>query len=261
MRTAVYIGGLNDDATASALRLYRVGVPVVLIAPSRITDLYSHRNFSGVPALGRVERQAVKCQTFADYAYHATSPAQSIEHFITMACAERRIPCLTAEEWKEYADESNDGLLFLMDDALSEIFKGRNALYALRGIKNVSARMYITEDGRVLYPFLDEEAAMEMPAMETIVRSSVEGIVQTIKAPGDTVIKGEPLLFTGMRKITSPVDGVLQGIMSSGAFVKPGDAVAAVSGAESVNCFRLPVRSQAIAGAVLELYFYLKNLK
>ncbi|RMH63866.1 MAG: hypothetical protein D6677_06135 [Calditrichaeota bacterium] len=255
---SVYIVGLNDMATATAIRLYRAGIKVACVAPNGQPDIFSHRNFSAVPVLGRRERYGVVCRTCADYVYHTDDAPGETYAIMRRILAERHIPCLSIGEWQEMHFEYPPWLFVLENpDGLTT---HNGVSYALRGVDFPLARLYVCRNGEVAYPFTDLEEWNRDEETEGILKTSGEGIVQTIKKPGEAVRCGEPVLRINKHNICAQMDGVLEGVLPSGSFVSNGQPVARILEKGRCPVYKLPVASQAVAGAFLELYLYLKKV-
>ena len=82
----VLILGTNDVATASAIRLFRSGFAVTLIANEISNDLFYFRNFSPVISLGSKIIQNIKAQCYSDLMFHAENDSRlSLRQFIIFA--------------------------------------------------------------------------------------------------------------------------------------------------------------------------------
>ena len=74
-----------------------------------------------------------------------------------------------------------------------------------------------------------------------------------MKAIGDGVIKGEPLLEVGGQQVLAPFDGVLRGLVHDGLQVRAGMKVGDVDPRpETFRCWTVSEKSLAIGGGVLE---------
>ncbi len=255
----VVVAGLNDTATATAIRFFRAGIPVVLWAVEESPpDLFMHRNFGNLPSLGRKERLGVTARTLADYAYQIDSSVKESGTFVRRAHGERIIPCLNTRETAELVN-TGETMLFCCTP-ISVLPGDIPSVYAVEGCPAPGTRYCVDTSGMVLYPFLEQEPALAPIRDHIMLTAPEEGVVQTLKSIGDRVRAGEPLLQVGRHKIGSDREGVVCGIVASGSFIEK-ETVVAVIAEKAVNMDRLPAESWAVAGAFLELYYYEKKLK
>ncbi len=255
----VVVAGLNDAATATAVRFFRAGIPVILWAvEENVPDLFMHRNFANLSSLGRKERLGVTARTLADYAYHIDSSVKDGREFVRRALGERIIPCLNKQE---VAGVVKKGDVMLMCCTPVSVLPGNiESVYAVEGCSAPGTRYTVDRSGVVLYPFLELEPAPDPLRTEEVLKAPEEGVVQTHKSAGDRVRAGETLLQVGRHKVNAGRDGIVTGIVASGTIIQK-ETVVAVMAEKAVNTDRLPAESWAVAGAFLELYYYEKKLK
>lgn len=259
-RQYVVVAGLNDEATATAIRFYRAGIPVILMdVEDTPPDIYAHRNFSHLLTLGRKERFGVEARTFADYSYHTPADIKDSAAFVSRCIADRLIPCLREEELAALARDNELTLLCCV--SLPSPPAAVTEIYALEGCRAPRTRYTVDYSGMVLYPALEYEALKAtMDESGGLFKAPVDGVVQTIKSVGDAIRIHEPLLHIDRHNVESETEGILTGILPSGSYIKAGTVVARVEkGAKHIE--RLPAQSWAVAGAFLELFFYEKKLK
>ena len=255
----VVVAGLNDAATATAIRFFRAGIPVILWAVEEAPpDLFMHRNFGNLPVLGRKERLGITARTFADYGYHIEPTPKSGREFVLRARGDRIIPCLNTREITEVI-KNGENMIFCCT-SLSAVPGTGEQVYAVEGCSAPNVRYTVDSTGMVLYPFLELDAGMAPFPENMVLTAPEEGVVQTLKSIGDKIRRGEPLLQVGRHKVSAGGDGVVCGMVASGSFVEKGTAVGMIA-EKAVNIERLPVESWAVAGAFLELYYHEKKLK
>jgi len=93
---------------------------------------------------------------------------------------------------------------------------------------------------------------------ERVVHAPVTGVAEVLRAIGDRVAAGEPILALrtpdGARSVVaSPLDGVLRGLIRAGIQVSEGLKIADVDPrGEKAHCLSASDKARAVAGGVLE---------
>ncbi len=99
-------------------------------------------------------------------------------------------------------------------------------------------------------------------ARERVLHAPTAGTIQTLKAIGDQVDKGQPILEVGGEQVLAPFDGVLRGLIHDGVQVRKGLKVGDVDPRhETFRCWTVSEKSLAIGGGVLEAILSKSSLR
>ncbi|MBN2424881.1 MAG: hypothetical protein JXB44_07665, partial [Calditrichaceae bacterium] len=233
----VLIYGLNDLATACALRLYRSGFQPVLCAPSKKNDIHSLRNFSAVLTGGKKVIEEVEAMTIA-YAqqFYELSDQSSDEKICKHVLEDRKICVINETEIKEInaiiryfitADDVTDSISHVLSE-----FNGKFIMFS-SDKSELHASYTISDDqdtlGKVLYPFLsiEEKNVRKNNDSENIycVNAPIEGLFTADKLVNDIIIEKEIFGKINDIPILSPVSGKITGILRSGVLLEKKEAI------------------------------------
>jgi xanthine dehydrogenase accessory factor len=118
--------------------------------------------------------------------------------------------------------------------------------------------------GRVIYegqaePYTGRPSATEGYKEERVLRAPKAGLVKHVKALGDTVDKGETILYVVEEPVQAAIGGILRGLIRE-IEVEKGEKVGDVDPrAERTNCYTISDKARAIAGGVLEAVMHHYN--
>ncbi len=263
----VLITGSGDEATAIALRLFRAGFKVILAAHSKPVDLHFHRNFTRAIFAGTGQIESVTALTFSQaLQQEAISPDAQLNDFINFALANRQIPIILLDELKrgqliaaQYLIKLDAEIFELLQPHLPDDIK----IIGTREEKDVC--LWVSREDRLLgqvqYPFLERstEAVEQRPLItpSKVIQSPLEGVFVATKEIGEHVFEREEIGKLNEIPILSPYNGIISGLINSGALVKPHTPLAEVTtGRHGMDPRRLPVEAFALAGGVLEAVLY-----
>ena len=268
----VLIYGLNDLATACALRLFRSGFQPVLCAPSQKNDLHSLRNFSAVLTGGKKVIEEVEAMTIA-YAqqFYELSDQSSGEKICKHVLEDRKICVIDENEIKEInaiihyliaADNITDSINQVLSEINSKFIRLSNYSSELHANYTISAAKDTL--GKVMYPFLSIEEENEKKNNDSenlyCVNAPIEGLFTADKSVNDLIIEKEIFGKINDIPILSPVSGKITGILHSGILLGKKEAIIEIDQSKKNDGRIIPFRCFAIAGGVLEAILFDQNL-
>jgi len=272
----VLIAGSGDLASAVAIRLYRAGYRVVLVAQNHPLDIHHKRSFSGAVFSGEKTIFKISVVTFGGVVESAPmEPDASVVEFINFTLTNRRIPLLFANELKLVGNFSFD-YLFMADPEFSASIPGRimegATLLSIAGSELAPLSRYVLRTdgdclGQVLYPFLEDEYPEELKSDDNeskkiFVRAPLEGVFSTQHSAGDLIHEKQELGRINEIPILSPASGEINGLLNSGLIVPVRTVFAEIAPAKHTSSHNLiPGSAFAVAGGVLEAILFDRNLK
>lgn len=272
----VLICGSDDLASATAIRLFRAGFQVVLLAADHPQDLHHQRTFSAAVYAGSREIDRVRADTAAGLIEKGEmEPKASLSDFIRYTLANRHIPIVFEDDLKHSPGISID-YIFSSDTALFDIIPERlsddSVVIVPADIGSIEQAQYrICRDtlclGSVIYPFNRDsfiDCKKDDPNLKEseLVRTPLEGVFTTSCTLDDWIHEKQELGRINEIPILSPLSGKITGLMNSGLIIPGGTAFAEICPAsKSVSAKRISAASYAIAGGVLEAVLFDINLK
>ncbi len=265
----ICIAGSNDIATATAVRLYRSGFPVILFTTPHPLDIHHKRTFSGAVFSGRKSVLQVTAVTFAGSIEQGDiSEELTVEEFVQFTHSNRRIPVLMPGDLTRL-DANTIEYLFVADAELSallpESLQSQPVQIALEGETEARYGVYASGPcrGQVNYAFLEGDCSAERAdhnKTETV-RAPLEGVFTSQHSAGDLVHEKQELGRINEIPILSPATGLINGLLNSGALIPAGTVFAEITSAGStISARHLPEEAFAIAGGVLEAILFDQNL-
>jgi len=267
----ILICGTDDLASAVAIRLFRAGFHVILLAASRPQDLHYQRTFSAAVYAGSREIEQIGADTISGLLEKGEiNPDTAIADFIHYTLANRHIPILLSGDIKNSLNFNAD-YIFVSDADLFEIIPERmsdnSVLITPADIGAIEhARYRICRDsaclGNVIYPFNRDSFAdckkdKEDMRESEIVRAPLEGVFTTNCMLDGWIHEKQELGRINDIPILSPLSGKITGLLNSGLIIPGGTAFAEVCPAtKSISAKRISVQSYAMAGGVLEAILY-----
>jgi xanthine dehydrogenase accessory factor len=118
--------------------------------------------------------------------------------------------------------------------------------------------------GRVIYkgaaePYTGIPGAMMTYTKERVLRSSVAGRVKHVLKIGDSVKKGDLILYVGNNPLYAPIDGILRGLIREIDVVE-GEKIGDVDPRNKKEyCDTISEKARAIGGGVLEAVMHVFN--
>ncbi len=94
---------------------------------------------------------------------------------------------------------------------------------------------------------------------ERVVRAPVSGVTLGIRAIGDAVTQGEPMLSVGGVPCPAPFDGLLRGLIADGLYVRKGMKIADVDPRADADWRSISDKARCVGGGVLEAFLYLRG--
>ncbi len=94
---------------------------------------------------------------------------------------------------------------------------------------------------------------------ERVLRAPVEGEVRHIRAIGDRVPVGAPLCTVGGEVVAAPFDGLLRGLIREGLCVPAGMKIADIDPRADVGVTTISDKARCLGGAALEAYLLLQR--
>ena len=121
--------------------------------------------------------------------------------------------------------------------------------------------------GRVLWQGVPEQdtgipGSVQGYSSERVLRTPVDGVLQTRVEIGDRLKKGSLVALVGEEEVLAPFDGILRGLLRDGTAVKSGLKIGDVDPREDPNLYKLiSDKSRAIGGGVLEAILACPDLR
>jgi hypothetical protein len=260
--TNILIVGINDIATACAIRLFRAGFGVCMIDQKITYDLFGHHNFSPVLKHGSKLIENVKAVSFADYLYHSQSEIDlSINNFINFTIQNREIAVINMDDLKK-VDLMQMAYCINCDDKLFSNLEHKldSTVISCGGDKAKESDYFIETDGillgRVMYPFLEMINSVEKSDEMNSIFSTCEGVFISNKSPGDAVNKNEKIGSVGDTGLFSGFSGFILGMVAGGLIVGEGIELFRLSRKPASDYTLLPAESYSVAGGVLEAILF-----
>lgn len=265
----ILIAGSNDIATATAIRLYRSGFSVILFSSPHPLDIHHKRTFSGAVFSGIKSVLQVTAVTFAGSIEQGDlSEEKSVNEFVTFTHSNRRIPIVLPDDVSKL-DAGRIDYLFTADAELSALLPESLQTQPVQiGLYGKGAARYNVFAngpcrGQVDYAFL-EEACSAQPEDKTgaeTVRAPLEGVFTSAHSAGDLIHEKQELGRINDIPILSPITGLINGLLNSGAFIPAGIVFAEIVSAGHSELVRhVPESAFAVAGGVLEVVLFDQNL-
>jgi xanthine dehydrogenase accessory factor len=118
--------------------------------------------------------------------------------------------------------------------------------------------------GRVIYegaaePYTGIPGPMMTYTKERVLRSSVAGKVKHVLKIGDSVNKGDLILYVGDKPLTAPIDGILRGLIREIDVVEDEKIGDVDPRSKKEYCNTISEKARAIAGGVLEAVMHVFN--
>ena len=267
----ILITGSDDLASATALRLFRSGFKVALLAPDRPIDIHHIRTFSSAVYNGeKTIEQVTACTRSGSVEKGDNRPETTLNAFLEYTFANRRIPVLTEEDFVG-APVLNFDYIFL---AVRELFKKlpgylkENSILISKWNDKITglSRYQICDDsiyrGRVIYPFNKERFVdcgklIKETNSEEKVKAPLEGVFTTNTAVDSIIHEKQELGRINDIPILAPCSGKISGLLNSGLIIPAGTVFAEICSVTNPEPVKLiSAASFSVAGAVLEAILY-----
>ncbi len=265
----ILIAGSNDIATATAVRLYRSGFPVILLTTPHPLDIHHKRTFSAAAYSGIKSVLQVTAVTFAGSIEQGDiSEELTVEEFVQFTHSNRRIPILMPDDLDKLATDSI-AYLFVAEAELSallpDLLQTQSVQIGLEGEAEARYSVYAKGPckGQVKYAFLEEDCSDKGGGQKDAetVRAPLEGVFTSQHTAGDLIHEKQELGRINEIPILSPAAGVINGLLNSGALIPAGTVFAEIASVGStVSARHLPEEAFAVAGGVLEAVLFDQNL-
>ncbi len=262
----VLITGTDDNATATALRLFRSGFKVILFSHQKPLDLHFHRNFSRIVFAGQGEVEGITAITFSKaLELGLLEPDQSALDFINFMVNDRKIPIVFPEDLKKSPIIPVHYVVNLAADLYSELESFLPETAHLIDLENRSeGHLRVSKQpatwGQVQYPFLEpKEIPENYPKLhvQKRIHAPLEGVFVATKNINDPILEKEEIGKLNEIPILSPYSGKISGLINSGAMVSAHTPIAEITtGRLEINARILPMEAFALAGGVLEAILY-----
>lgn len=268
----VLIAGSDDLGSACALRLYRSGMRVTIVAQDRPLDIHYLRTFSGAVYSGSKTIEGVQGLTISGAIDSGdVEPDILVKSFMEYQHADRKIPILTDSDLSSSKDAVDADYIIITDvnvfhNIRSVIPEDAKSIGFSDKAGEFTANYLIGEKspdtGKVFYPFLDnipteEKKPVDIRLNKIQIRAPIEGIFTASKQCGDHVFEKDEVGRIGEIPILSPDAGHITGLLNSGLIVKAGVVFAEISHAVNKNAhMQIPDHNFSLAGGVLEAVMY-----
>lgn len=257
----IVIMGAGDRGTAAALRLFHSGFQPVLLERGQPSDLHFIRNFTDVIYCERKTVEDVQAAVVLP-----ATPDQVLPEQLRKCAANRIIPVINTLDTGD-----QDILKRIRPEVLVDCTRSFGqtkktdlawsdfpCVIRIGFIYNVGEDgHYIIGDNQQYYGLVfssRHQITPEYPALDTVLRSPLQGVFQTVKRIGDEVQERETIGLINNIKIMAPNKGYITGLLHSGHFVLAGQPLfELVSYQKSREALvTLPANCRAIAGGILE---------
>jgi len=253
--TLVLIKGGGDLATGVAARLHRCGFPVAMTELPEPLMVRRTVAFGEAVYEGEVVVEGIRARRVDDVA-----AARS-------AIAARTIPVLVDPETRCLAELAP---AVLVDAIMAKLNTGTHLADASRVVAlgpgftaGVDCHVVVETNrghllGRAIYvgsaePDTGEPGLIGGMTHQRILRAPVAGPVSPRAAIGDRVAVGQAVALVADAPVIARTDGILRGLVRSGAIVPGGLKIGDVDPrAEPAHCYLISDKALAIAGGVLE---------
>ncbi|MHB2156060.1 hypothetical protein ACX8XN_16890 [Calditrichota bacterium GD2] len=262
----VAITGSGDEATAVAIRLFRAGFKIILVTQLKTVDLHFHRNFTRVIYAGQGKVEGVSALTFSQaFQQNLITEEQNLFDFMRFALNDRQIPVIFLEELKRGQTLPADYLVKISDSIYEKLKPFLNEKTRIIGFeKKQENDLWVSREtalwGQVQYPFLDEKEAAaraEKPRLQKVIETPLEGVFIATKDINERVREREEIAKINDIPILSPYNGVISGMINSGAMVARHTPIVEITtGRVEINARWLPTEAFALAGGVLEAIMF-----
>lgn len=258
----ILIIGTNDNATACALRLFRVGFYISLVSRKTSFDLHYFRNFSPVLSIGSKEINNVKAQSYADFLYNGEGAEKdAVQGFIEFSNNDRKLCVLSEKDLGQIRPRQFDYCTICDSLLFNSLNIDPAGCVTISCKKDINADYLVIEKGaftgNVSYNFL------QIPGYDSqennIIYSAMEGLFIAEKNPGEKCKRGERIARINNQDILSDRDGIIDGIIQSGIIVNENIPVISIGNQIKYNPKTLPLESFAVAGGVLEAVMFHKR--
>jgi xanthine dehydrogenase accessory factor len=260
IRGLVVVRGAGDLATGTMIRLVRSGFSVVALETAiptaiRRTVAFSEAVYEGEAAVeGLLAKRAATAAEAGELARRGILPVlvdplcESLPELQPMALVDAILA------------KRNLGTHPGMARIVVALGPGFEAPRDARAVIETNRGHYL---GRVILegsaePDTGTPGVIGGQGSARVVHAIADGSVEALRDIGDMVSKGEPILAIrepggGLAKMTSPLDGVLRGLIRPGIEVRRGLKIADVDPrGEREHCFSVSDKARAVAGGVLE---------
>ncbi len=269
----VLICGTGDYATASAIRLFRAGLKLLLLGKSPYYDIHQNRTFTRAIFQGFRKIRGVTARTLSDAVSRNSLPlGASLQQFISFTIKNQEIPLVLLQDLKEHEKFAVDYVLRFDEElyeALQKHLNGTETTIAPDKAGNAHYRLCTKPEfwGEVIYPFDDEEefeskSSESIPSPVSVVRAPIEGMFEATVEVGQKIHEKEELGKINEIAIFAPSAGVVSGILNSGLIVERGQAIVEISSPQIAGNARvLPPEAFSLAGGALEAILFDWNRK
>lgn len=263
-KNLVIVRGGGDLATGTIARLYRCGLPVLVLETDHPTAIRRTVAFSEAVFTGEQTVEDLTCR-------RVDTPAQALE-----LIEQGGLPLLV--------DPAGDCIAQLRPAVVVDAILAKKNLGTHRDMAPITIALgpgftagqdvdAVIETmrghnlGRVLYegtamPNTGVPGVIAGHGADRVIHSPCGGMLRGVKKIGDVVQAGEPIAFVDKTPVPATFTGLLRGLIGDGE-VQKGLKIADIDprADEYRNCFTISDKARAISGGVLEALFVLHRRK
>lgn len=253
----VIVRGGGDIATATIMRLHRVGFSVLVLETEKPTAIRRTVAFSEAVFTGSVTIEGVTARRVQNItACSKTWTAGEIPILIdpSMDCLEGldsviMVDAILAKKGRAYTSFPQISYSIGLGPGFIAP-EGVNAVIETARGHNLG-RIYYSGQALANTGIPGEIAGK---AKERVVYSPNAGKLQLLKQIGDVVDEGETIAFIETSPVSAPFSGLLRGILPDGFMVKKGLKLGDIDPRkeEVANCYLVSDKARCISGSVLE---------
>jgi xanthine dehydrogenase accessory factor len=255
MKAYVLIWGGGDLASGIALRLSRVGIPLLVIETPqplavRRTVSYAQAVYDGSVVIEGIKGQRVGQWDEIETAWYENTIPVLIDPKLNKIQAHEPLVLVDARMRKRFVP-LDLGLADLVIGLGPGFTAGENCHAAVETNRgHFLGRVYWTGSPE---PDTGIPGQVQAYAKERVLHAPQDGVVNNHVRIGDLVKKGEAILSVDGSQVESPFDGIVRGLIHEGIQVRTGMKVGDVDPRpEPFRCWTVSEKSLAIGGGVLE---------
>lgn len=256
----VVVRGGGDLATGIVQKLYRAGMPVLILEIE--TPLAIRRTVSLCEAVydGKTEVEDVVCRHVkSDSEIHACLLAGEVPLLIDPAgeAIERLKPLAVVDAILAKKNLGTHREMAPITIGLGPGFEaGKDVDVAVETMRGHNLGRLIFQGCPLENTGIPGEIGGKGAAR--VIHAPVDGEVKHVKAIGDVVEQGEVIFYLNDTPVCAPFTGLLRGLIREGMFVEKGTKSADVDPRIDVDYHTISDKARCLGGAVLEAVLYLK---
>jgi len=255
MKPYVLIWGGGDLASGVVMRLYRVGIRVLVVEMDqprvvRRSVSFAQAVFDGETRVEDIPGKLVNTPDEIEQSWKTWTVPVIIDPQLTLIQSFPPLALIDARMQKKYGPLALDTADLVIGLGPGFV-AGENCHAAIE-----TNRGHFL--GRVFWkgspePDTGVPGKVQAYARERVLHAPADGTIEAIKSIGDDVKNGDPILSVNGIHVLAPFDGVIRGLINDGIFVKKGTKVGDVDPRpEHYRCWTVSEKSLAIGGGVLE---------